>query len=110
MKVQSTAIQIYSRPASPDRAQLPLQQPIREGVQEPARPQLPEPASHKPVEETNRTEIVYQRQPHRYYAMPAQDNLPSRQQAAMQAYTSTQQMSRESQGSGEYLGSIDLFA
>ncbi len=46
---------------------------------------------------------------YQYYQPVDQTDLPSSRQRALQAYTTTQQISRESQGSGEFLGSIDLF-
>ena len=46
---------------------------------------------------------------YQYYRPVEQSTLPSPNQRALQAYTNTQQISREAQGSGEFLGGIDLF-
>ncbi|MBA53383.1 MAG: hypothetical protein CMK89_02920 [Pseudomonadales bacterium] len=56
---------------------------------------------------TNRSEATQSN--YQYYRPVEQDELPSSKQRALQAYTTTQQISREAQGSGEFLGSIDLF-
>ena len=56
---------------------------------------------------TNRSESTQAN--YQYYRPVEQGELPSSKQRALQAYTNTQQISREAQGSGEFLGSIDLF-
>lgn len=56
---------------------------------------------------TNRSEATQSN--YQYYRPVEQGELPSSKQRALQAYTNTQQISREAQGSGEFLGGIDLF-
>lgn len=46
---------------------------------------------------------------YQYYRPVEPSTLSSSNQRALQAYSNTQQISREAQGSGEFLGGIDLF-
>lgn len=64
-------------------------------------------AATRQIVPTNRTESSQAN--YQYYRPLEQADLPSSKQRALQAYTNTQQISREAQGSGEFLGSIDLF-
>jgi hypothetical protein len=57
-----------------------------------------------PVNRTQASQSSYQ-----YYPSVTQEGLPSSNQRALQAYNNTQQISRESEGSGEFLGGIDVF-
>ena len=119
MKINSGPIQTYARTGLRDaESQRVASQPL-ERVQRPN--------SEAPVETTTETspanpQVVEQApvvaqvtstavQPrHQVYSIPSSNShLPASRQSAMQAYTSTQQMSREVFGSGEFLGSIDLF-
>ena len=64
-------------------------------------------ATAQQIVPTNRSEASQAN--YQYYRSQEQGELPSSKQRALQAYTNTQQISREAQGSGEFLGSIDLF-
>jgi len=64
-------------------------------------------ASNQQIVSTNRSESS--QSSYQYYQPVEQSSLPSANQRALQAYTNTQQISRETEGSGEFLGSIDLF-
>lgn len=47
---------------------------------------------------------------YQYYPFPEeQEGLSTSQQKALQAYSSNQQISRETEGSGEFLGTVDTF-
>ncbi len=58
-----------------------------------------------PVNAGERSQSTYQ-----YYPSERKENLTSLQQRALQAYDTNQQMSREDQASGEFLGGLDVFA
>lgn len=57
------------------------------------------------VNASERNQSTYQ-----YYPSERKENLTSVQQKALQAYDTNQQMSREDQVSGEFLGGLDVFA
>ena len=58
-----------------------------------------------PVNAVERSQSTYQ-----YYPSERKEKLTSLQQRALQAYDTSQQMSREDQVSGEFLGGLDVFA
>lgn len=64
-------------------------------------------ATAQQIVPTNRSESTQSN--YQYYRPLEQGDLPASKQRALQAYTNTQQISREAQGSGEFLGSVDLF-
>lgn len=64
-------------------------------------------ASFQQVAPVNRSEAG--QSGYQYYRPAEQRELPAANQRALQAYAATQQSSREFQGSGEFLGGVDLF-
>lgn len=46
---------------------------------------------------------------YQYYPSDRNDNLTTSQQRALQAYGSNQQLGREAEASGEFLGGVDIF-
>lgn len=71
-------------------------------------------AANQQVVPVNRSESnqsnYSQNDSHQYYPSSASsEGLSSGQQRALQAYSATQQISRESEGSGEFLGGVDVF-
>lgn len=83
------------KPAQPQQDEVQISEAARQAV------------SNQQIASVNRSEAGQPR--YQYYQSIEQSTLPSSNQRALQAYTTTQQISREAQGSGEFLGSIDLF-
>lgn len=120
MRVSGSAIQSVIANGVQGRDDNRLQQqaaePVRARNDKPASPQQDDvqiseaarqAASYQQILPTNRSESS--QSSYQYYPSVEQSSLPSSNQRALQAYTNTQQISRESEGSGEFLGSIDLF-
>ncbi|MGB3620106.1 hypothetical protein FT643_11475 [Ketobacter sp. MCCC 1A13808] len=122
MKISSGPIQTYARTGlrESDNQRTAAQQ--LERVRRPPGPQQ----NNAPIEPTTETSqanrqvieqapvvAINQNQAsqhlHRIYPASTGEHLPPSRQTAMHTYTTTQQMSREAQGSGEFLGTIDLF-
>lgn len=119
MRVGGSSIQSLVSNGLQGRDENRLQQEaLRAREKEQRSPQPPQPdvqisdaarqaAAYQQVVPTTRAESS--QASYQYYRPVEQNSLPASNQRALQAYTSTQQISRETQGSGEFLGSVDLF-
>lgn len=93
-----------SVPREPDRSRASAP-PAQENVQisEAAR-QAASAGQALPINNSESSRPSYQ-----YYRAAEQESLPNNSQKALQAYTLNRHIGAESQGTGEYLGGIDLF-